>query len=151
MNKGIYIATLESDSGKSLITLGLMRTFLGKTAKVGYFRPIINDTKREKDNHIETVLSYFDVEMTYQDAYAFTSNQVIEMQNNNNVGQVFDLIIQKYKALEERFDFVLVEGSDFAGESSVFEFDLNVTIAKNLGLRSEEHTSELQSRENLVC
>ncbi|EKF56183.1 phosphate acetyltransferase [Galbibacter marinus] len=134
MNKGIYIATLESDSGKSLITLGLMRTFLGKTAKVGYFRPIINDTKREKDNHIETVLSYFDVEMTYQDAYAFTSHQVIEMQNNNKVGQVFDLIIQKYKSLEKRFDFVLVEGSDFAGESSVFEFDLNVMIAKNLGL-----------------
>lgn len=44
-NKGIYIATSESDSGKSLITLGLMSMLLGKTAKVGYFRPIVEDSE----------------------------------------------------------------------------------------------------------
>ena len=70
MNKGIYIATLEPNSGKSIITLGLMRTLLGKIAKVGYFRPIIDDYKKGvKDNHIETVLSYFDIDMAYKDAY----------------------------------------------------------------------------------
>jgi phosphate acetyltransferase len=42
MNKAIYIATL-SNSGKSIITLGLMSMLIGKTAKVGYFRPIIED------------------------------------------------------------------------------------------------------------
>lgn len=64
MNKGIYIATLEPDSGKSLVSLGLMRALLGKTAKVGYFRPIISDAKTgERDNHIDTVLSYFDIDM----------------------------------------------------------------------------------------
>ena len=62
MNKGIYIATLEPNSGKSIVSLGLMRTLLGKTAKVGYFRPIIDDSKNTgKDNHISTVLSFFDI------------------------------------------------------------------------------------------
>jgi phosphate acetyltransferase len=42
MNKAIYIATL-STIGKSIITLGLMSMLIGKTAKVGYFRPIIED------------------------------------------------------------------------------------------------------------
>ena len=78
MNKGIYIATLESHSGKSMISLGLMRTLLGKMAKVGYFRPIINDVpKGEKDNHIDTVLSYFDLKIPYEDTYAFTRSEVI--------------------------------------------------------------------------
>ncbi|MDG3582334.1 phosphate acetyltransferase [Galbibacter pacificus] len=134
MNKGIYIATLESNSGKSLITLGLMRTLLGKTAKVGYFRPVIDDKKGEKDNHIDTVLSYFDVDMSYDDAYAFTRNQVIQKRNTGKSGEIIDTIIQKYKQLEEQFDFILVEGSDFSGEGSVFEFDVNVLIAKNLGI-----------------
>jgi phosphate acetyltransferase len=41
MNKAIYITL--SNSGKSIITLGLMSMLIGKTAKVGYFRPIIED------------------------------------------------------------------------------------------------------------
>ena len=42
MSKGIFIATLDNDSGKSLISIGLMRAVLGKKPKVAYFRPIIN-------------------------------------------------------------------------------------------------------------
>jgi phosphate acetyltransferase len=44
------------------------------------------------------------------------------------------LIIEKYKRLEERFDFVLVEGTSFTGEGTVIELDINVLIAKNLGI-----------------
>ena len=135
MNKGLFIATLEPHSGKSLITLGLMRTLLGKTVKVGYFRPIINEKKAgDRDNHIETVLKYFDLKLRYEDAFAYTRSEVIQKQNDGQSGEVIDTIIRKYKKLEEEFDFVLVEGSDFSGEGSVFEFDENVTIAKNLGL-----------------
>lgn len=135
MNKGIYIATLESHSGKSMITLGLMRTLLGKMVKVGYFRPVIDDMPvGEKDNHIDTVISYFDLKIPYEDTYAFTRSQVIQKRNEGKTGEVIDTIIRKYKKLEENFDFVLVEGSDFSGEGSVFEFDVNVVIAKNLGI-----------------
>ncbi|MGB7841370.1 MAG: phosphate acetyltransferase, partial [Salinimicrobium sp.] len=135
MNKGLFIATLEPHSGKSLISLGLMRTLLGKTVKVGYFRPIINEKKAgDRDNHIETVLKYFDLKLRYEDAFAYTRSEVIQKQNDGQSGEVIDTIIRKYKKLEEEFDFVLVEGSDFSGEGSVFEFDENVTIAKNLGL-----------------
>ncbi len=135
MSKGIYIATLEPNSGKSIVTLGLMRTLLGKIAKVSYFRPIIDDKKKgEKDNHIATVLSNFDVDMEYTDAFAFTRSQIVKKRNKGHAGEIMDTIITKYKELEDRFDFVLVEGSDFTGEGSVFEFDTNVLIAKNLGI-----------------
>lgn len=135
MNKGIYIATLESHSGKSLISLGLMRTLLGKTAKVGYFRPIIDDLENgKKDNHIDTILSYFDLQLAYEDAYAFKRSEVVQKRNEGKSGEIIDTIIRQYKKLEEEFDIVLVEGSDFSGEGSVFEFDVNVLIAKNLGI-----------------
>lgn len=135
MSRGIYIATIEPNSGKAIISLGLMRTLLGKTAKVGYFRPIIDDVKnKEKDNHINTILSYFDIQLDYKEAYAFTRSEVIKKRNKGKAGEILDTIITKYKNLEERFDFILVEGSDFTGEGTVFEFDTNVLIAKNLGL-----------------
>lgn len=135
MNKGIYIATLEPNSGKSLISLGLMRTLLGKTEKVGYFRPIIDDDERgEKDNHIDTILSYFKIPLQYEEAFGFTRSEIIQKRNEGKSGEIIDTIIRRYKKLEDEFDIVLVEGSDFSGEPNVFEFDVNVLIARNLGL-----------------
>ncbi|MFB9080024.1 phosphate acetyltransferase [Flavobacterium procerum] len=135
MSKAIYIATSDQNSGKSIITLGLMSILMGKTAKVGYFRPIIEDfVDGEVDNHIETVLSYFNLDIHFDDAYAITKSRLIKKKNKGKIGEVLDLIIEKYKKLEERFDFVLVEGTSFTGEGTSIELDLNVLIAKNLGI-----------------
>ncbi|RYJ37142.1 Phosphate acetyltransferase [Flavobacterium anhuiense] len=137
MSKAIYIATSDHNSGKSIITLGLMSILIGKTAKVGYFRPIIEDfVDGEVDNHIETVLSYFNLDIKFEDAYAITKSRLIKKKNKGKIGEVLDLIIEKYKKLEERFDFVLVEGTSFTGEGTSIELDLNVLIAKNLGIPS---------------
>ncbi len=135
MSKAIYIATGEPESGKSIITLGLMRMLLGKTKKVGYFRPIIDDFPQgKKDNHINTVLTHFDLDMSYDECYAITGQDVIHKKTNGNEGEVLDIIIEKYKALEDRFDFILVEGTDFSGEGLFVELDINVLIAKNIGI-----------------
>ena len=135
MSKAIYIATTAPNSGKSLVSLGLMHLLLGKAAKVGYFRPIINDYKKgEWDNHIRTMISYFDLNMTYEEAYACTRSEVILKLNQDKEDEILDKIIAKYKAIEGRFDFILVEGTDFTGEGAIIEWDINVLMAKNLGI-----------------
>ena len=135
MSKGVYIATIEPNSGKSLVVLGLMRMLLGKIAKVGYFRPIIDDPKDgEIDNHINTVISHFELDVNYKKVYAYTRSEVLKKYNQGKSGEIIDTIIQKYKALEDNFDFILVEGTDFSDEGSIIEFDINVIIAKNLGI-----------------
>ncbi|EIA08358.1 phosphate acetyltransferase [Flavobacterium frigoris] len=135
MNKAIYIATSEHNSGKSIVTLGLMSMLIGKTAKVGYFRPIIEDFEDGKlDNHIETVIGHFGLDISFEDAFAITKSKLIKKKNKGKIGEVLDLIIEKYKKLEEQFDFVLVEGTSFSGEGTVIELDMNVLIAKNLGI-----------------
>jgi len=135
MNRAIYIATGEPESGKSIITLGLMRILLGRTRKVGYFRPIIEvSEKRKRDNHIETVLSHFKLKMDYEECYALTGAEVIQKKTNGEDGEILDIIIKKYKELEDRFDVILVEGTDFSGEGVFVELDINALIAKNLGI-----------------
>lgn len=135
MNKGIYIATSEANSGKSIVALGLMRMLLGKTAKVGYFRPIIDGEKGgKKDNHINTIISHFELDIKPNEAFAYTRSEFISKRNQGKEGEIFDTIIEKYKALEEKNDFVLVEGSDFSGEGSAIELDANILVAKNLGI-----------------
>ena len=135
MNKAIYIATSEANSGKSIVSLGLMRMLLGKTAKVGYFRPIIDDiTKGKKGNHIDTIISHFELGLNPNELYAFTRSEFVKKRNDGKEGEIYDTIIEKYKAIEEKCDFMLVEGSDFSGEGSAIELDTNILIAKNLGI-----------------
>lgn len=135
MNKSVYIATIEPNSGKSIVVLGLMTMLLGKTARVGYFRPIIDDMENgEMDNHINTVISHFDLKIDFESAYVYTRSEVLAKQNQGGSGEILDTIIRKYKEIEANFDFVLVEGTDFSDEGSITEFDINILIAKNLGI-----------------
>ena len=135
MNKAIYIATGEPESGKSIVTLGLMRIILERTKNVGYFRPIIEENAAGmKDNHIETVLTQFKLDMKYEECYGLTVQEVIEKKVENKEEEIIDIIFKKYKELEEKFDFILMEGTDFSGEAAFVELDLNAEIAKNLGI-----------------
>jgi phosphate acetyltransferase len=135
VKKGVYITNTESRTGRSLVTLGLMNWLLSKTGKVGYFRPIIKDPKKgEKDNDIDTMLSYFKLDMEYKEAYGFTISQVIKYKNLGQETRLIDKIIEKYKNIEKRFDIVIVEGSDFVGKGVTIEFNLNIEIAKNLSI-----------------
>ncbi len=133
MSKTVFIATSEPYSGKSVIALGLVNMLLGKTKKVGYFKPIVNAGPNEKkDDHIASVIEYFGLPVNYEDTFAFTRSQALQMIQNKSQGELIDIIISKFKKLEEVYDFTVVEGSDFVGEGIAFEFDANISIAKNL-------------------
>ncbi|MCM4167780.1 Phosphate acetyltransferase [Arenibacter antarcticus] len=135
MSKAVYIATTGPDSGKSIISLGLMQMLLGKTAKVGYFRPIIDDFKSgDMDNHINTMISHFDLNLSFNECYGYTRSEVILKKNQDKDEEIISTIISKFKAMEERFDFVLVEGTSYTREGAIIEWDINVLIAKNLGI-----------------
>src|SRR4051812_1076560 len=130
MSKNIFIATSEPYSGKSIVALGLVNMLLGKAKNVGYFKPIINpDLKEKKDELISTVIEHFGLPVSYDDTYAFTRSQALQMIQNKSQGEMIDTIISKFKSQEEAYDFTVIEGSDFVGEGIAFELDANISIA----------------------
>jgi len=134
MTKNVFIASAEPYSGKSVVALGLMNMLLGKAQKVAYFKPIINDDpKGKKDVHVDTVLSYFKLPIQYREAYAFTRRQAMKLMETKNRSELIDTIIHKVKNLEAAHDFTIIDGSDFVGDGTAFEFETNIHIAKNLG------------------
>lgn len=134
MTKTIFIATAEPYSGKSIVALGLVDMLMHKAKRIGYFKPIINWAPKEaKDIHIETITQYFNLPIKYEDAYAFAREDANQLIKTGNQSEIIDTIIAKFKRLEDNYDFTVIEGSDFLGEGIAFEFDANVSIAKNLG------------------
>lgn len=133
MTKSVFIATTEPYSGKSIVALGLVNMLLGNTKKTGYFKPIINiDPAEGKDGHIQTITEYFNLGVKYEDTYAFTRSNVMRQMENDSQNGILNTIVHKFKKLEDNYDFTVIEGSDFVGEGTAFEFELNLSIAKNL-------------------
>ncbi|RZK40894.1 MAG: phosphate acetyltransferase [Hymenobacter sp.] len=135
MTKAVFVATAEPYSGKSLVVLGLVNMLLGQARRVGYFKPLINhDPAQEIDPHLAAITSYFKLPLAPAEAYAYTRAEALHLLETGAQGELIDTVIRKFKQLEEAYDFTVVEGSDFAGAGTPFEFDANVSIAKNLGV-----------------
>ncbi|HPH23521.1 MAG TPA: phosphate acetyltransferase [Chitinophagaceae bacterium] len=135
MSNAIYIASTEPFCGKTVIALGLTNLLAGKAKKIAYFKPVINEPSHKgKDIHIKTIATHFGLTIPYEDMFSFTRDEVLQHRSNGNTDFVIDTIITKYKKLEETHDFILVEGTDFMGDGLAFEFDANISIAKNLGI-----------------
>ncbi|MDJ0589431.1 MAG: phosphate acetyltransferase [Pleurocapsa sp. MO_226.B13] len=134
MTSSLYISTTEAGSGKALISLGIIELILRKTSKVAFFRPVIRKQPHGKqDEDIELILTYFALNQTYEQAFGLYVEEVEELISRSNYDEILDQIIGKYKNLEQNYDFILCESSDYLGQVSAFEFNLNTEIAKNLG------------------
>jgi phosphate acetyltransferase len=131
MSKSLFIAALEPSGGKSVVALGIMELLSRRLQNIGFFRPIIPDVKR--DNNIQLILKRYNLKPAYEDMYACKHEVARHMVSHGQYDMLLKNIIDKYKALESRCDFVLCEGTDYTGVSSAFEFDFNAGVANNLG------------------
>ena len=131
MSKSLFIAALEPSGGKSVVALGIMELLSRRLQNIGFFRPIIPDVKR--DNNIQLILKRYNLKPAYEDMYACKHEDARRMVSHGQYDMLLKSILEKYKALESRCDFVLCEGTDYTGVSSAFEFDFNAGVANDLG------------------
>ena len=133
MAKSLYISTTNARSGKSTIVLGIMQLLLRDLQNVGFFRPIINPEEGERDHDVDLVLSHFYLGMRYEDTYAMTLDEAKKLVNAGKQNQMIEIILNKYKQLEEKYDFVLCEGIDFVLGNEAFAFDIDAVVTANMG------------------
>jgi phosphate acetyltransferase len=142
MGNSLYISTTESGSGKALIALGTIELILRKATKVSFFRPVIQTTQTEsksedlltdRDEDIELILQHFNLPQTYDESFGLRSDLLNDLLGQHQLDRVLSIVIEKFQVLASRSDFILCEGSDYLGEGSAFEFNVNQEIAKNLG------------------
>ncbi|MGZ8216215.1 phosphate acetyltransferase [Methylomagnum sp.] len=134
MTTSLYINTIEPGSGKVVVALGIIEYALRKTARVGFFRPVIHQpAPGQRDEDIDLILRHFWLPQPYDASYAWFHHEVSELLSQDRADEVLDKIIRVYKHLEQHCDFILIEGTDFRGLVSALEFDFNCEIAQNLG------------------
>ncbi|WP_320170883.1 phosphate acetyltransferase [Maridesulfovibrio sp.] len=151
MSKSLYIAATEARSGKSAIVLGVMQLLLTHVRKVAIFRPIIHDNDQGRDHDIDLILRHFKLPQKYETTYAYTQSQATRMLNGGKHSLLMENILDKFKALENEYDFVLCEGTDYLGGEAAVEFDINLDVVGNLGCPVLAVLNAMNSDEDEVC
>src|SRR4029453_3081171 len=124
----IYICSAEGNTGKSTVALGALDTLTRRAARVGVFRPISRSTE-ERDYVLDLLLAHEGVvPLEYEDAIGVSYDDV-----HADPDAALATIVQRFKAVEDRCDAVVIIGSDFTDVGSPTELGYNARIAPNLG------------------
>ncbi len=122
----IYVASPEGETGKSTVALGLVARLSALVPKVGVFRPI---TRREdRDYILELLMAQSDAGLTYEECVGVTYQRLHE----DTEGAIAD-IVDRYHAVADRCDAVVIVGSDYTDVATPTELSVNARIAVNLG------------------
>ena len=132
MSHSLYITSLEPQSGKAIAAVGFMEQLAGHLKSVGVFRPIGREECGD-DRVIALLKSLYHGEFSEGGGCGVPLDEARSLLEESRHDELYGRILERYKTLESRCDFVLCVGTDFTGVSMALEFDLNVEIARNLG------------------
>lgn len=126
---GLYIAAPEGDTGKSTIALGILHRLTATVARVGVFRPITRLRPAEdRDYILELLLAHATADLTYERCVGVTYPQL----HADPDAAIAD-IVDRYHAMAQACDAVVIVGSDYTDVASPAELGVNARIAVNLG------------------
>lgn len=153
--KSLYISSQEKNTGTLFIAMGMMEVLKRNIPRVAFFRPIIYNSD-VIDGDISFIKERYDLDIQYEDCYGYDIDFVEQMISQNKTNELINLIIKKFKKLEDKYDFVLCEGIRRSFLTNTINFDINILIAQNLGspvlniLNAKEKTSQDVYEEILI-
>ena len=129
MTRSVYVASPEGLTGKSAIALGLVDALTREVGSVGIFRPLTTvGTSGETDLVVDLLVNQPGINQTYEEALGVTYEAARE-----NADEALQQIVERFGQLTDRFEVIVVVGSDYVDVASGTELSFNAKIAANLG------------------
>ncbi len=127
VTRSIFVAAPEGQTGKSVVALGLIDALTREVGSVGVFRPIVKNTNKH-DEILENLVAQPGVQLAYDEAVGVTYSEI-----RSDPDEAMATIVTKFGAMAERFEAVVVLGSDYTDVASNTELAFNAKVAANLG------------------
>ena len=132
MSRSLYVASPEGLTGKSAIALGLLDALIREVGSVGVFRPLTSRPAAAdpdaRDLIVDLLVAQPGIEQVYDEAIGVTYDLA-----RADPDEALHLIVERFGRLADRFEVVLVLGSDYTDVSTGTELAFNAKIAANLG------------------
>jgi len=129
VSRSVYIASPEGFTGKSAVALGLLDALTREVDSVGVFRPLTTSSGSDDvDLIVDLLVNQPGISQTYEEAIGVTYDAARE-----DADEALHIIVERFGQLSDRFDVILVVGSDYTDVASGTELSFNAKIAANLG------------------
>jgi phosphate acetyltransferase len=130
MSRSVYVASPEGQTGKSAVALGLVDALTREVGSVGIFRPLttVGTSSGETDLVVDLLVHQPGINQTYEEALGVTYEAARE-----DADEALHQIVERFGQLTDRFEVIVVVGSDYADVASGTELSFNAKIAANLG------------------
>ena len=125
VSNSIYVAAPEGRTGKSMVAVGMIEALTRTVSSVGVFRPVV--ASGSEDALLHTLVSQPGVEQTYDEAVGVTYEQV-----HDDPDAALHTLVEKYALIKERYESVVILGSDYTATTSPTELTFNARVAANL-------------------
>ncbi|WP_100444135.1 phosphate acetyltransferase [Glycomyces xiaoerkulensis] len=128
MAQSLYLASLDPSSGKSAVAFGVMDLLTKRAGSVAVFRPIVRDDHTAAGDPVIGLLrDHYRLPAPYERSVGATYTHV-----RDDPDGAMGRIVERYHALAEGHDAVLVVGSDYSDVGASVEFTFNTRVAVNL-------------------
>jgi phosphate acetyltransferase len=132
MADSLYIANLEKDCGKLMVTLGVMELLSRRGGRIGFFRPIIPGDGKD-DNDIALMKQRYNLPLRFAEMAGVSHELARALVADGEEQLLFREIVRKYSELRKKCDFLLCEGPNIVSMSEAFDYDISIRIARELG------------------
>jgi phosphate acetyltransferase len=126
VTRSVYIAASEGQTGKSSVALGLLDALVREVGSVAVFRPITG--AQGIDTTTDLLVHQPGISQSYDDALGVSYDLA-----RADADEAMHLVVERFGRLSERYQVVLVLGSDYTDVTTGTELSLNGKIAANLG------------------
>ena len=130
MGRSVYVASPEGLTGKSAVALGLLDALTREVGSVGVFRPLTTAGSGGDDIDliVDLLINQPGSSQTYDEAIGVTYEAA-----RQDADEALHVIVERFGQLTDRFEVILVVGSDYTDVATGTELSFNAKIAANLG------------------
>jgi len=130
VSRSVYVASPEGLTGKSAVALGLLDALTREVGSVGVFRPLTTagSSSDDIDLIVDLLINQPGISQSYDEAIGVTYEAARE-----DADEALHVIVERFGQLTDRFDVIMVVGSDYTDVATGTELSFNAKIAANLG------------------
>jgi phosphate acetyltransferase len=130
VGRSVYVASPEGLTGKSAVALGLLDALTREVGSVGVFRPLTaaGSGGDDIDLIVDLLVNQPGISQTYDEAIGVTYEAA-----RQDADEALQIIVERFGQLTDRFEVILVVGSDYTDVATGTELSFNAKIAANLG------------------
>ncbi len=134
MARNIFLASTGPKSGKSVVCLGLIEALKGIVSSVGYFKPIGQKYRKGEsfDKESKMIQEVFGIEDELINMNPVSLKELKRYIAEDDNEAFFEKVQDSYRIIEKGKDIVVIDGTDYVGMMSAFEFNINADLANNL-------------------